>query len=52
MDRLYLVCFPSEKSEEDDDISKKGFKNEAYHCQAPQLQRSHTWKIQVFNNVN
>ena len=37
----YLICFPLEKLEENNDVCKKSFKDEAYHCQAPAFQSSH-----------
>ena len=34
---FYLRSFLSEKAEENNDISEQGFKDKAYHCQAPAL---------------
>ena len=35
--RLHLACFLSEKAKEDNDVSQESFKDEADHCQAPEL---------------
>ena len=48
--KLYLVCFLPEKDKEDSNIGKECFKNEAYHCQAPELQSSHAYWKRVFHS--